>query len=72
VRFAVIRSSFGIVFRVALIAVMPYILSLIFERRMTWNTAFSMEPGLAAWFMAVAVLGALRNVARLSWLRGPR
>ncbi len=70
IRFAAAQTITGILARIALIALAPYLLGQVFGREVSWSTAFSLEPGLAAWFMAVTVLGSLRNAARLAWLRG--
>lgn len=70
--FAVTRSSLGVAVRIALAIAAPIALSAIFGRRVTWATAFALEPGIAAWAVAALAFGSLRNVARLAWLKGPR
>jgi CubicO group peptidase (beta-lactamase class C family) len=71
-RFGAFLAWAGIVFRVALLALVPTLLSLAFSRQLTWAAAFSFEPGLAAWFVVASAMGLLRNAARLAWLRGSR
>jgi CubicO group peptidase (beta-lactamase class C family) len=70
--FAIVRSCFGVAVRIALAVAAPIALSALFGRRVTWTVAFALEPGIAAWAVAVLAFGSLRNVARLAWLKGPR
>jgi CubicO group peptidase (beta-lactamase class C family) len=73
--FATFHSWFGIAARVALALAAPRLMSLAFGRMVSWRTAFTLEPGLAAWFAAACFFGILRNAARISWLgssRSPR
>ncbi|HET7839554.1 MAG TPA: serine hydrolase domain-containing protein [Rectinemataceae bacterium] len=72
IRFAVARSILGLALRVAVFSLAPAALGILIHRRLAWGTAFALEPGIAAWFASACFFGALRNVARLAWLRGAR
>jgi CubicO group peptidase (beta-lactamase class C family) len=71
IRFAIFRSWSGIIVRVLILALLPAILGLAFEKTVSWRTLMQLEPGIVAWCMIICVLGALRNAARLAWIRGP-
>jgi CubicO group peptidase (beta-lactamase class C family) len=71
IRAASIRCWIGIAVRVAVLVFLPDAIGLASERAVSWKTLMQLEPGIAAWCMIVCAFGALRNAARLSWIRGP-
>ncbi len=72
IRFAMARSVLGLALRCVVFALAPAALGLALHRGLSWNMAFALEPGIAAWFTSACFFGSLRNVARLAWLRGAR
>jgi CubicO group peptidase (beta-lactamase class C family) len=70
IRFAIARSIFGLLARIAAFAFAPAALGYVFHRSLGWAMAFALEPGIAAWFASACFFGSLRNAARLAWLRG--
>jgi CubicO group peptidase (beta-lactamase class C family) len=71
IRFAILRCWAGIALRGGIVAFFPIAVGLAFGKAVSWKILMQLEPGLAAWCMIVCVLGALRNAARLAWIRGP-
>lgn len=71
-RLALFLQWLGIAARAALVLALPAILRLVLSRSLSWADLFSLEPSFAAWFLTVAVFGALRNAARIAWLQGTR
>ena len=69
--FARIRCLIGILFRLLIVLSMPTFLGYLLGSRVDWGWMFEWEPGLTGWLAAATVIGLLRNIARLSWLRGP-
>lgn len=69
--FARLRCLLGIVLRLAVFAFLPLGLGLLRGARLDWTYLLEWEPGLTAWLSVAMVIGLLRNVARLFWLRGP-
>jgi hypothetical protein len=67
-RFAALRSWVGIAVRAAIAVLAPAAIGLAFDRSVGWRTIFALEPGAAAWCLTACFFGAMRNVARLSWL----
>jgi CubicO group peptidase (beta-lactamase class C family) len=70
-RFAIVRSWFGIALRIAFFFFCPYAVGLAFGRSISWGLLLRLEPGLAAWCVAACMFGLLRNAARLAWLQRP-
>ena len=71
IRFAVARCWVGIACRTLVVVLFPSVIGLVFDRSLSWKALIQMESGLAAWLVILCVLGALRNAARLAWMRGP-
>jgi CubicO group peptidase (beta-lactamase class C family) len=71
IRLAVLRCWSDIVLRVAVAVYFPAAVGLAFGRAVSWNVLFMLEPGLAAWCLIICAFGALRDAARLAWIRGP-
>jgi len=69
-RFAAIRCWTGIALRAGIAFFCPTLVGLVFDRVVSWNTLFSLEPGLAVWCISAWMFGFLRNAARLTWLHG--
>jgi CubicO group peptidase (beta-lactamase class C family) len=70
IRFARFRAILGIPLRVGFVAALPWALSHVFDRDVSWRVAFALEPGVMSWLVAACFFGLLRNTARLAWLRG--
>jgi len=68
---AKIRCLIGIVARAALAVYVPIGAGLFLGARVDWGYLLEWEPGLTGWLVVAIVIGLLRNVTRLSWLRGP-
>lgn len=68
--FATVRTCVGLAVRLAVAHAFPAALGLILGKAATWKTAFDAEPAIAAWCASACFFGALRNIARLSWLVG--
>jgi CubicO group peptidase (beta-lactamase class C family) len=71
ITWARLRCFVGIALRLLLILAAPFAATLYLGREASWSFLFDREPGFAGWFIVAMALGALRDVARLSWLRGP-
>ena len=69
--FARIRCLFGIFARLLIVILMPIVTGFLLGSRVDWAWMFEWEPGLTGWLAVATVIGLLRNIARLSWLRGP-
>ena len=69
--FARLRCALGLALRFFLVLATPALVAFLLGRDLDWGLLFDREPGLSGWFFAAVSIGALRNVARLSWLRGP-
>ena len=71
VTFARVRCLLGIGLRIAVVFLFPIAAGMFLGTRVDWGYLLEWEPGLIGWLAAVLVIGVLRNVTRLSWLRGP-
>ena len=69
--FARLRCALGLAVRFFLVLATPTLVAFLLGRDLDWGLLFDREPGLSGWFFAAISIGSLRNVARLSWLRGP-
>jgi CubicO group peptidase (beta-lactamase class C family) len=69
---AAIETGLDILLCAAALAFAPRLISLGFGQAVTWRSAFTLEPGLAAWCSSACFFGLLRDVARLSWLKNSR
>jgi hypothetical protein len=69
--FARIRCLFGIFLRLLIVLLVPALFSFLLGSRVDWGWMFEWEPGLTGWLAVAIVIGLLRNIARVSWLRGP-
>jgi hypothetical protein len=68
--FALVHSWFGVGLCVAVAFFAPDVVSFCLKRTVSWQSAFTFEPGLAAWCASACFFGLLRNVARIAWLSG--
>ncbi|HUX38670.1 MAG TPA: serine hydrolase domain-containing protein, partial [Rectinemataceae bacterium] len=66
-----VRLGFGIAARLALAVFFPLGAGYLLGTRVDWAYLLEWEPGLTGWLVVALVIGLLRNVSRLSWLRGP-
>ncbi|HUX42107.1 MAG TPA: serine hydrolase domain-containing protein [Rectinemataceae bacterium] len=66
-----IRCFSGILARLLIVLLMPIISGYLLGSRIDWGWMFEWEPGLTGWLAVAIVIGLLRNIARLSWLRSP-
>jgi len=68
---ALLRCICGILFRILLLFITPFVLSSFLGRELSWSLTFGIAPDVAGWYCAALAFGSLRNVTRLAWLRGP-
>jgi len=66
--FAVLRTAGGIVVRAGLLYAVPRTVGWLTGTRSSLPDLFAQEPGLSSVFVAACCLGALRNIARLTWI----